>query len=112
MKRGEVRWYTFAEPDKRRPILILTRTSALRFLTGITIAPITSTIRNIPSEVLLTPDEDGVPNPCAVNLDNVQTVQKAQIGRVLTTLSAPRMVEVEQALCFALGMDRFYSLRK
>jgi mRNA interferase MazF len=110
LKRGEVRWYTFAEPDKRRPVLILTRTSSLRFLTGITIAPITSTIRTIPSEVLLTPDEDGVLSACAVNLDNMQTVPKAQIGRVLTTLSAARMHEVEQALCFALGMDRLYSL--
>jgi mRNA interferase MazF len=112
MKRGEVRWYTFAEPDKRRPVLVLTRTSALRFLTGITVAPITSTVRSIPSEVLLTPAEDGVLDACAVNLDNIQTVQKAQFGRLLTILSAQRMHEVEQALCFALGMDRFFSLRK
>jgi mRNA interferase MazF len=110
MRRGEVRWYTFAAPDKRRPVLILTRTSALRFLTGITVAPVTSTIRNIPSEVLLTPAQDGVLNMCAVNLDNVQTVQKEQIGALLTSLSALRMREVEQALCFALGMDRLLIL--
>jgi mRNA interferase MazF len=110
MRRGEVRWYGFAAPDKRRPVLILTRTSALRFLTGITIAPITSTIRSIPTEVLLTPQEDGVLNVCAVNLDNIQTVQKGQVGTLLTTLSALRMREVEQALCFALGMDRLFTL--
>lgn len=110
MKRGEVRWYTFAAPDKRRPVLILTRTSALRYLTGITVAPITSTVCSIPSEVLLTPAEDGVPNLCAVNLDNVQTVQKGQIGALLTALSAVRMREVELALCFALGMDRLLTL--
>ena len=110
MKRGEVHWYNFAAPDKRRPVLILTRNSALRFLTGITIAPITSTVRNIPSEVLLTPEEDGVLALCAVTLDNVQTVQKAQIGAHITTLSTLRMQEVEQALCFALGMDRLLSL--
>lgn len=110
MKRGEVRWYTFDAPDKRRPVLILTRTSALRFLSGITVAPITSTIRTIPSEVLLTPQDDGVLNLCAVNLDNVQTVQKAQLGMLLTTISALRMREVEQALCFALGMDRLLTL--
>ena len=110
MRRGEVRWYEFAAPDKRRPVLILTRTSALRFLTGVTVAPLTSTIRNIPSEVLLTPAEDGVLNACAVNLDNIQTVQKAQLGSLLTTLSAMRMREVEQALCFALGMDRLLAL--
>jgi mRNA interferase MazF len=110
MRRGEVRWYTFGVPDKRRPVLILTRTSALRFLSGITVAPITSTIRTIPSEVLLTPQDDGVLNLCAVNLDNVQTVQKAQLGTLLTTISGLRMREIEQALCFALGMDCLLTL--
>ena len=110
MKRGEVRWYTFAAPDKRRPVLILTRNSALRFLTGITIAPITSTLRNIPSEVLLTPEEDAVLTLYAVTLDNLQTVQKAHIGGQITTLSPLRMQEVEQALCFARGMDRLLPL--
>ena len=95
LKRGEVRWYEFAAPDKRRPVVILTRTSALRYLTGITVAPITSTIRTIPSEVLLTPEDDGVLSLCAVTLDNIQTVQKAQIGALLTTLSTMRMQEVE-----------------
>jgi mRNA interferase MazF len=112
IKRGEVRWYEFATPDKRRPVLILTRNSALRFLTGITIAPITTTIRTIPSEVLLTPESDGVLAVCAVNLDNVQTVQKAQMGALLTTLSTQRMRAVEQALCFALGMDRLLTLNR
>lgn len=110
MKRGEIRWYTFAAPDKRGPVLILTRNSALRYLTGITVAPVTSTIRDIPSEVLLTPEEDAVERLCAVNLDNIQTVQKAQIGAHLTTLSPLRMQEVEQAVSFALGMDKLLSL--
>lgn len=105
MKRGEVRWYTFRPPDKRRPVLILTRDSAISFLSGITVAPITSTVRDIPSEALLTPEEDGVPALCAVNLDNVQTVQKHQLGPLITTLSSGRMAEVEGALCFALGLD-------
>ena len=106
MMRGEVRWYTFRAPDKRRPVLILTRTAALTFLTGITVAPLTTVIREIPTEVLLTPQEDGVIEPCVVNLDNLQTIQKEQVGRLITTLSALRMTDVEQALCFALGMDR------
>lgn len=102
-----MRWYTFATPDKRRPVLLLTRNSALSFLNGITVAPITTTVRNIPTEVLLTPAEDGTPQLCVINVDNLQTVQKAQLGSVLTTLTAQRMMEVEQAICFALGMDRF-----
>jgi mRNA interferase MazF len=86
---------------------VLTRDSAIRILTGITVAPITSTIRNVPSYVLLTPHEDGVPSLCAANLDNIQTVQKSQFGLLLTTLSDWRMREVEQALFFALGIDQF-----
>jgi mRNA interferase MazF len=107
MNRGEVRWYTFRPPDKRRPVLILTRASAISFLNGITVAPITSTVRDIPSEALLTPEEDGVPSLCAVNLDNLQTVQKHQLGLLITTLASWRMAEVEQALCFALGLDNW-----
>ena len=106
MKRGEVRWYTFEMPDKRRPVLILTRSSAISFLTGITIAPITSTVRDIPTEVFLTPDDDGVLAPCAVNLDNVQTIPKHKLGALITTLSTEQMAQVERALAFALGMPR------
>jgi mRNA interferase MazF len=106
MRRGEVRWYTFRAPDKRRPVLILTRNSALAFLTNVTVAPVTTTVRMIPSEVLLTPDDDAMPSACAVNLDNLQTVQKLQLGPVLTMLSATRMAEVDRALAFALGIDR------
>lgn len=107
MKRGDLRWYTFRAPDKRRPVLILTRNSAIPYLTGITVAQVTSTVRGITTEVLLTPDEDGVHAMCVVSLDSIQTVQKHQIGALLTTLSPLRMQDVEQALCFALGMDQF-----
>ena len=105
MNRGEVRWYTFRPPDKRRPVLILTRDSALDALTGITIAPITSTIRHIPTEVVLTPEEDGILTASAVNLDNLQTVPKANLGGLITILSPGKMEVVAHAICFALGMD-------
>ena len=104
MNRGDVRRYTFHEPDKRRPVLVLTRDSAIPYLTGITIAPLTSTIRDIPTEVFLSPDDDGVLTPCAVNLDNIQTVPKRQVGSLITSLSPNRMGEVEDAMAVALGM--------
>ena len=104
MNRGDVYWYAFRSPDKRRPVLILTRDSAIGFLSSVTIAPITTTIRNIPTEVLLTPD-DGLPNECAANLDNVQTVQKSQLGGYITHLSREQMHAVRDALAFALGFD-------
>jgi mRNA interferase MazF len=102
MHRGEVRWYTFSKPDKRRPIVILTRDSALEFLGEVTVAPVTSTIRDIPSEVLLT-EADGMSRDCAVNLDHIQTVAKGKIGRVITTLSPRKMSELRSACLFALG---------
>ncbi|MCP4164863.1 MAG: type II toxin-antitoxin system PemK/MazF family toxin [Chloroflexi bacterium] len=108
MIRGEVRWYTCKAPDKRRPVVILTRDSAISFLTGITVAPITTTVRDIPSEVYLSADEDGVLSPSAVNLDNIQTVDKRKLGSRLTKLSSERMDEVDSALCFALGVDRLF----
>ncbi|HWO42994.1 MAG TPA: type II toxin-antitoxin system PemK/MazF family toxin [Candidatus Eisenbacteria bacterium] len=102
MRRGEVRWYVFSRPDKRRPVLILTRDSALEFLGEVTVAPITSTIRDIPSEVLLT-KADGMPKDCAINLDHLQTVSKGKIGSLITTLTASKLEEVRPRLLFALG---------
>ncbi|MEA3349227.1 MAG: type II toxin-antitoxin system PemK/MazF family toxin [Chloroflexota bacterium] len=104
MRRGEVRWYKFKPPDKRRPVLILTRNSAINFLNALTIAPITSTVRGIPSEVFLT-REDGLYNECAANFDHVQTVSKSKIGDMITQLSNTRMQEANQAISFALGID-------
>ncbi len=105
MQRAEVRWYKFRKPDKRRPVVILTRDSALEFLGEVTVAPVTSTIRDIPSEVVLS-EPDGMPKACAVNLDHVQTVAKAHIGTLITTLSARKMSELRAACLFALGLER------
>ncbi len=102
MLRGDVRWYRFTRPDKKRPVLLLTRDSATEFLGEVTIAPITSTIREIPSEVLLTA-LDGMPRDCAVNLDHVQTVSRGKIGALITRLESRKMEEVRRALLFALG---------
>jgi len=103
LRRGEVRWYRFARPEKRRPVLILTRDSVLEYLGEATVAPITRTVRGIPSEVALGP-EDGMPGPCAANLDHVQTVTQARLGALVTTLPAHRMTEIREALLFALGL--------
>jgi mRNA interferase MazF len=104
MRRGEVRWYRFQQPDKRRPVLVLTRDSALEFLGEVTVAPISSTIRDIPSEVVLS-NADGMPRDCAVNLDHVQTVSKARLGPLISRLPASRMHEVRSALLFSLAFS-------
>ena len=86
-------------------MLLLTRDSALEYLGEVTVAPVTSTIRDIPTEVVLTPG-DGMPRECAVNLDHMQTVDKSKIGGLVTTLSSPRVAEVRAALLFALEYAR------
>jgi len=102
IERGDVRLYRFAPPDKQRPVLVLTRDSAIGYLSRVTVAPVTSTIRGVPSEVVLGTD-DGMKQACAVNLHNVVTVSKDHVGRRLARLDEPRMREVCQALGFALG---------
>ncbi len=103
MKHGEIRWYKFARPDKKRPVLILTRDSVLEYLGEVTIAPITTTVRDIPSEVFLS-KADGVPQDCAVNCDHLQTVPKAKIGVLITFLPPSKMADVGRAIRFSLDI--------
>ena len=102
--RGEVRLYQFAAPDKKRPAVVLTRDSAIPYLSMVTVAPVTSTIRGVPSEVVLT-EEDGMKSPCAVNLHHAVTVSQRRLGKRLALLSTTRMHEVCAALRFSLGCD-------
>jgi mRNA interferase MazF len=104
VERGEIRLLRFPSPDKERPVLVLTRSSAIAYLSRVTVAPITSTIRGVPSEVALGP-EDGMKQPCAINLHHVMTVSQANLGRWLGDLPPRRMREVCAALAFALGCD-------
>lgn len=103
MKRGEIRWYKFKSPDKRRPVLILTRDSILEYLGEAAIAPITSTVRDIPSEVFLS-RHDGMQKECAVNLDHIQTVSKGKIGSLIATLSSEKLKQVRRAILFAIDL--------
>lgn len=102
--RGDVRLYQFAPPDKKRPVVVLTRSSAITYLSNVTVVPITSTIRGVPSEVALSED-DGMKAPCAVNLHNVVTVSRDRLGKRLAQLSPLRMNEICAALRFSLGCD-------
>lgn len=103
MIRGEVRWYRLSRPDNRRPVLVATRDSVLKYLGEVTVAPIRTTVREIPSEVYLS-TTDGMPLDCAVNCDHLQTVSKAGLGGLVTTLSPAKMEEVAGAVSFALGL--------
>ncbi|HEV2689257.1 MAG TPA: type II toxin-antitoxin system PemK/MazF family toxin [Bryobacteraceae bacterium] len=100
-----MRLYRFAPPDKTRPVVVLTRENAISYLSTVTVAPITSTIRGIPSEVALG-EEDGMKAPCAVNLHNAVTVSQQRMGRRVARLSSLRMSEICAALRFAIGCEQ------
>ena len=102
LRRGDIRLCRFAPPDKRRPVLVLTRDSSIGYLSTVTVAPITSTIRDAPSEVILD-IEDGMKHRCAINLHNAVTVAQTRLGRRVAGLSAERMGDVCAALAFSLG---------
>ena len=106
--RGEVRLYQFAAGaktnEKKRPALVLTRDSAIAYLSTVTVAPVTSSIRGVPSEVVLN-EEDGMKSSCAVNLHNAVTVSQQRLGKRVALLSSARMNEVCAALRFSLGCD-------
>ena len=106
MRRGEVRWYIFAAPDKRRPVLLLTRDPMVARLNEVTVAAITTTIRNLDSEVRLSP-ADGMPADCVINCDQIQTLPRHKIGDRITELGAMKLDEVERALLYALGFRPF-----
>ncbi len=105
MRRGEIRWYTFALPDKRRPVLLLSRDFALSNLNEVIVVPATRTIRGIDTEVVLTED-DGMPTACALNFGHVSLARKARLGATLTNFHEARWGEVERAQLAACGFAR------
>jgi mRNA interferase MazF len=104
VKRGEIRWYTFRPPDKRRPILLLTRDAVIEQLGEIIAAPVTRTIRGLTTEVVLTPDE-GMPVACAVNFNHIGLAERARIGALICELRADRWPEARAALLASCGFD-------
>ena len=103
MRRGEIRWYKFHAPDKKRPVVILTRNSVLEYLSEVTVAPVTTTIRDIPCEVFLS-KEDGMARDCAINCDHIQTVSQSKIGVLITTLSQEKIFQLSKAVRFSLDV--------
>lgn len=104
IERGDVRLYRSPPPEKERPVVVLTRQTSIGRLSKVTVAPITSTTRGVPSEVLLD-ESDGMKQPCGINLHNLVTVGQQRIGRRVARLSPARLGELCTALRFALGCD-------
>lgn len=101
---GDVRLIEFGSPDKRRPALLLTRSAFLPHLSSVVVAPITRTIRDIPTEVRLG-SEAGLKEESAAKLDQVQSVPRDRIGKFIGSLDPERKREIRDALLFALELD-------
>ena len=104
LNRGEIWLFEFSRPDKRRPVLILTRQEVIELLHTVMVAPITSTIHGAPSEVIVG-IEEGLKKESAVNLDHVQTVEKAKLKRFVGSLGPQKMNAVCRALAIASGCN-------
>lgn len=102
VSRGEIWLFTFKPPDKRRPVLVLTRQEVIGLLSTVMVAPITSAIRGAPSEVVIGAEE-GLKLPSAINLDHVQTVERRQLSQFIGSLSREKMTAVCKALAIATG---------
>jgi mRNA interferase MazF len=101
INRGDV-WWADVPGDKVRPVVVLTRQRFTSRLTSLLVAPVTTTVRSIPTEVALGAD-DGLPRPCAANFDNVFTLQRSRFTARISRLSDDRLREVCRAYRFAAG---------
>ena len=104
--RGQIWQYSFGRPDKRRPVLVISRSEVIGLLHTVMVAPITTTIHGAPSEVIVGVEE-GLKQDSAINLDHVQTVEKAQLTRFVGTISVQKMHAVCHALAIATGCEPY-----
>ena len=96
MNRGEVWWGEFPDAG-RRPFLVMTRTGAIPVLTSVLVAPVTRTVRDIPTELRLGRD-DGMPADCAATFDNLRVVPKGNLTERICSLGPTRLAEACAAL--------------
>ena len=107
MRRGEVWWAELPAPAGRRPVVLLSRDEAYAVRDLVTVAPVTTRIRQVPTEVRLGA-EDGLARPCVVNLDTITTIPKRTLSERITMLSPVKLASIEEALQFALGLSESF----
>lgn len=104
MRRGEIWWAKLDPPAGRRPVVLLSRNEAYTARSLVIVAPVTTRIRDITSEVPLG-TEDGMPQSCVANLDTLTTVPKDCLHQRIAVLSPKKMIALETAIHFALGTE-------
>lgn len=104
MRRAEVWWSEQPQPIGRRPVVLLSRDEAYTVRNAVTVAQITTTVRNIPVEVVLD-KKDGLPQVCVVNVDTITTIRKSILTERICALKAEKIQAINRALKFALALD-------
>lgn len=104
MKRGEIWWADQPQPIGRRPVVLLSRNEAYHVRNAVTVAQITTTIRDIPVEIILN-EKDGLPQKCAINTDNITTIPKSLLLKKICSLSFEKLLQLNKAIKFALDLD-------
>lgn len=104
MKRGEIWWAEQPAPVGKRPVILLSRDEAYNVRNAVTVAQITTTIRNLPVEVLLD-KKDGLSQTCVINVDTITTIRKSVLIEHICTLKTEKIEQVNRALKFALSLD-------
>ena len=103
IQRGDLRWFRFSAPDKRRPVLVLGRDDVLASLSQVPVIPLSSQVRGLRWEVHLSMD-DGVPSPCVLKPEWIRIVERRYLGPQIAVLPEKRWGEVRSALLDVLGL--------
>jgi mRNA interferase MazF len=104
IQRGDIRWFRFSSPAKRRPVVVLGREEVVPFLSQLPVIPVSSQIRGLPWEVLLGLD-DGMPTACVLKPEWILSVERSMLGPLIATLPPGRWPEVRAALLTFLGLE-------
>jgi mRNA-degrading endonuclease toxin of MazEF toxin-antitoxin module len=104
IQRGDIRWFRFDHPDKRRPVLVLGRDELLSAWSLVPVIPLSTQIRGLAWEVELTP-EDGVPSACVLKPEWIKAVDRTKLGPLITSLPEPRRTDIRAAVLHVLGFN-------
>jgi len=104
IRRGDIRWLHQSLPRKKRPVVVLGREDVLPALSQIPVIPCSTQIRDLPWEVMLTPD-DGVFSPCVLKPEWLRSVERSSLGARISSFPGARWPEVRDAVLNVLGLD-------
>lgn len=105
MRRAEIWWAELPPPVKSRPVVLLTRDAVIDSLESLVVGLVTRSVRQLETEVPLGRRE-GLPFPCVANLDNILTVPRSRLIRLMGSLAQEKIVELDHAIVYSLGISK------